>query len=313
MATEEPQPETTDQPRSPTCVWSVVESFLKWCGQTGKKANSLKQYRTRLQPLKEKFDRREFSTLTAIEIDDWLAEQSTFDDGRPKSPDTIRITVISVNLLHQYALNKKAIKERIFEKLHKPTGRKRKRLPKPNEIELIVKHSSPEFARIVRAFQNTGARPMELAGAKFEHWNRERKLIILKEHKTDKTGEDRIIPVGKKVLPILLEATAGRDSGHLFLTPRGVPWSSATLTQTFTRARIKAGLAPGLILYLIRHKVATEVCKKRGIHAAKSLLGHKSIKTTEGYVHDEDADLLANQDAIGDDAPDPDPPAPPAP
>lgn len=303
MAAEPTHPETPPEPqRSPTCVWSIVESFIRWCESDGKKPNTIKQYRTRLNPFKAHFGPREFSTLTAIEIDDWLAADGKFADGRPKAPDTRRITIISIGQLFQYAVDKCVIEKKPFARLKKPGGRRRKRAITDAEIAAIVKHSSPEFSRIFRAFLQTGARPNELASAKFEHWHKARGLIILQEHKTDHTGKDRKIPVGKKWLPILLEATGDRTEGHLFLSPRGKPWTSAALTQTFSRARKRAGLPDDLVLYLTRHKFGTELCRKKGLVSAKDAMGHGSIKTTEGYIHmDTDADLLSAQEAIGDD------------
>lgn len=289
-------------PRSAKCVSAIVEAFLRWCKAT-KKLNTFKQYRSRLTPFVTKFAQRDFASLEPIEIDDWLLEVNHFPDGRAKAPDTRRITAIALMLLQQYAIDKRVIEKKIIDKLEKPAGRKRKRLPQASEIAALEKHSSTEFARILRAFCQSGARPNELARATFENWDRQRSMIVLKEHKTDATGEARLIAVGKKLLPILEEATAGRDSGPLFLTPRGRAWTSATLSQTFARSRQKAGLPDDLILYGMRHKYATELCRKKGIHAAKSSLGHRSIKTTEGYVHDDDNDLLAAQDAVGDELP----------
>ncbi len=286
-------------PPSPTCVRSIVEAFLRACESAGKKPATIKQYSTQLKPLVAKYELREFSTLSALEIDAWLEGQGKFPNGKLKAPDTRRITIITVQQLHQYALDKLVIEKPILGRIKKPAGKKRKRRPTDAEMELLLKHSSKPFALIVRAFLQSGARPNEFATAEIHHWDKVRRMLVLTVHKTDRTGDDRLIPVGPKLLPIFLEATAGRDSGPIFLSPRGKAWTSAGLTQSFTRARKKAGLDAGIILYGTRHKFASELCKKKGIKAVQDTLGHKSIVTSQQYVHSEDDDLLEYQDAVG--------------
>lgn len=280
-------------------VQEVVEVFLDWI-RDNKAANTAKQYSTRLRPFAAAFPGREFASLEPLEIDRFLTAAGKFPDGRLKAPDTRRINVIAIQQIQRFALEKRVINAAIVGKLPKPAGRKRERLPTDDEIKIILQHSSPEFARIYRAYLTTAARPYELAAATFEHWHRDRKMIVLPHSKTsEKTGRDCKIPVGDVMAGLLLEATAGRTSGALFLSPRGQPWTSAGLTQTFTRIRNKAGLSRELVLYLARHKAASVMCKAKGIHATKEALNHASIVTTQRYVHTEDSELINNQDAVG--------------
>lgn len=284
-------------------VGEVVDIYLRWVADN-KAANTSKQYSTRLKPFRERFAAREFSTLSPLEIDDYLLAQSKFADGRQKAPDTRRINVISLQQLQAFAIDKKVIEAPIFGKLKKPAGKKRERLPTDDEIATILKHSSPEFALLFRAHLATAARPNELANATFADWNKARGLIVLPKSKTsEKTGKLCKIGVSKALLEILAESTAGRETGHLFLSPRGKPWTSAGITQTFTRIRTRANLPRDLVNYLARHKAASTICKKLGIHAAKDACNHENIATTQRYIHTEDADLVKNLDAIADTVP----------
>lgn len=135
---------------------------------------------------------------------------------------------------------------------------------------------------------------------KIEDYSRESGLIILADHKTfEATGRVRKIGVGGKLSAIIEEATAGRESGFIFLDGRGNPWTAQKLSKAYKRLCRKAGLAEDLCLYLQRHQHATEMCEKGGIHAAALSLGHASLNTTMRYVHSDDSLLAKNQDLIG--------------
>lgn len=277
-------------------VQNVVDVFLAWCAQH-RSANTHKQYSARLRPFATAFPDREFSTLTPLEIDQFLIDAGKFPDGTLKAPDTRRITAIALEQLQRFAREKKVIQEKIFDRLEKPVGRKRDRLPNEAETAKILATASPAFKLIYQALRQSGARPNELARATFEHWDQSAGVIVLDQHKTaEKTGQARRIAVGEALGKILVVATSGRTSGTLFVSPRGKPWTSAALTQTFTRLRTKAGLPSDLILYLARHEHATAICKAKGIHAAQKSLGHANIATTQRYLHTDDAELKANQD-----------------
>lgn len=295
-----------------TTVQQVVDVFLSWCGQH-RSANTLKQYSTRLKPFAVAFGTREFAALTPLEIDQYLLDAGKFPDGRLKAPDTRRINAIAIMQLQSFAVEKKVIQERIVEKLKKPTGRKRERLPTEAETQKILATASPAFRLIYQALRQSGARPNELARATFDHWDQLAGVIVLADHKTaEKTGQARRIAVGEALAKILAVATSGRTTGPLFVSPRGTPWTSAGLTQTFTRLRTRAGLPSDLILYLARHEHATAICKAKGIHAAQKSLGHANITTTQRYLHSDDAELKANQDLFQSGSLDP-PPSDPTP
>lgn len=291
-------------------VKDLVNAFMRWKGGENKKPNSLRQYSTRLKPLVAKFGSREFDSLTPLEIAEHVATQSRFTTGKKagqvKAPDTRRQDAIALNMLQEFALKMKVVKEPIFDKLKKPKGRKRKRIPTDAEIEQITKHSSPEFGRIYRGLLGCGARPHELAQAEMKHWDKTRgrsgggMIVFQEEFKTEEAAEERRIAVGRKLLPLFLEAAGDRSEGPIFLTPQGKTWTSKTLTQTFSRARTRAGLPKDLLLYLVRHRHITLVVKAKGIYAGKDAGGHKSIMTTQGYVHTEDEDLQAVQDSINE-------------
>lgn len=130
-------------------------------------------------------------------------------------------------------------------------------------------------------------------------WDRDENVIVLLKHKTaKKTGRPRRIYVGEKLQQLLLESLAGRTEGPLFLTPRGLPWTTAALSQAFARARKASGTSGELVLYLARHEHATVMVREKGLEAAADALGHTSLDTTRRYDHKQTSTLRSNQDAV---------------
>lgn len=278
-------------------VNELVKLFLAEIKESRKPA-TLRQYTHQLAPFLKHFDGRQFETLLPFEIKAYLAAVST-RNGKKLAPDTIRIRITAIEQLQNFALENKVISGTIFPKLEKPPGRRRELLYEAEDIAKIQKAASPAFWLIFQALRQCGARPSELANAQIENWNREKGLIVLRDHKTaTKTGVDRRIGVGAGMKKILEEATAGRTSGPLFVSTTGIPWTVDRLSQAFGYLRKKLGLQTGLVLYTARHWHATELCKKKGVHAAAEALGHKGLNTIMRYVKTTPKELQENQDCV---------------
>src|SRR5690606_2665561 len=108
----------------------------------------------------------------------------------PKANDTIRQTVTAWEQLQKFMLDKGIIKEEIFNYGPKPPGRKRQRIPTKLEQARVfreaLRRGKREFALLFRCLRLCGARPGELCKANVGDWDRDRGLIVLKEHKTAK-------------------------------------------------------------------------------------------------------------------------------
>lgn len=284
-------------------VKKLVEIYLNSVKQKRKPA-TVRQYSTRLKPLVRLLGDREFRSLTALELEDYLAKagrwpQGHAREGEQQSPDTLRANAIALQQLQAFAVEHKEIAEPILAKIHKPVGRLRERLPTEEETAEILKKADPAFLLIYRGLRQCGARPSELCGAKIEEINKASGCIELKHHKTEgKTGGCRRIAIGKKFGEIIREASAGRESGPIFLGPRGKPWTAANLSATYRRLRDRAGLAKDLCLYLARHEHASLLCSQKGINAAAEALGHRNIATTKRYVKTDPKELRDNQDLV---------------
>lgn len=279
-------------------VAPLIDQFLAW-HQRHSSPKTVRFYRQRLAKFRAEYGRHEFGSLTALAIDEYL-----FHAGQGMSNSTRRHNAVALTSLQAFALEHKLLPpdRKIFEKLEKPRMGRRERVPTAEEIEQLLARADPHFVRIYRALSRCGARPGELCGAKIGQVDWKQGAIVLKEHKTArKTGVDRVIPIGKKLAPLVREAIGDRSDPEapIFLNRRGNPWTSETLSSAHRRYRDKAKLDKEIVLYLARHRFATELIKQDvDIKTVGDLLGHKSITTTQRYVHRDPRELGGKQDLV---------------
>lgn len=296
---------TTDQ---------LVTQFLDWIAKR-RSPNTLRFYTARLSAFRAALGSRPWQELTPLEIDDVLLNMN---QGR--APDTVRGNVIALEQLQKFARTKLGFSQAVITDLDKPLGRERDRLPTPAEVEAIKAHSSPQFALIYQALRQSGARPNELARATVADWQVDQAVIVLTQHKTaKKTGRVRRIAVGAAMKAIIEQslhtqadaqrppALAKGEPGEiklqpetpLFTTPRGHAWTSASLSQTFARARKLAGITDKtLVLYSARHEHATILCETLDLQAAADALDHKNLNTTRRYAKTKNSKLKSNQESV---------------
>ena len=96
-----------------------------------------------------------------------------------------------------------------------------------------------------------------------------------------KGGKFRIVCCDEKTLSMVREFLEGRTMGYVFLGYKDQPIDPSTVQRFFER------YAPeGITPHKIRHSFATDLYQSsHDLSAVQQLLGHKSIKTTEIYLH----------------------------
>lgn len=79
--------------------------------------------------------------------------------------------------------------------------------------------------------------------------------------------------------------SVGRNKGPLFLSKRKKRICARSAQYIFDIAEKNLCLDKHLHCHLFRHTAATQMNQSAGVDITQSLLGHRSRKTTEGYVH----------------------------
>lgn len=132
---------------------------------------------------------------------------------------------------------------------------------------------NPESVAFLYLLILTGARRGEIAKAKWSMLKGNR--LVLTEHKTDGTGEDRHIYLPPAAMEVLDRLPKSSDTITGILTPQ----------KLWERLRVEAG-CPDLRMHDLRHSFASAAISA-GLTLAQigELLGHRSTQTTHRYAH----------------------------
>ncbi len=109
-----------------------------------------------------------------------------------------------------------------------------------------------------------------------------------------KGNKERVVPVGQRAVDGVaryLESAResilhGRQSPHLFVTPRATPFTRQGLHKLVRRYALAAGISRRISPHKLRHSFATHLVERGAdLRAVQAMLGHANIGTTEVYTH----------------------------
>lgn len=273
---------------------AIIAAFLKDCRRRNLAANSLRAYEGKLNSLVSHLDRESPKPSTPAaqrqSLKDWLHNSTHWEDGEPKSASTQAAYRATLSALIQFAIREDFIEHSPLKPgdLKRPRIPDRKRYPSEHETRQLLEAAPKAWALMYRALRLTGARPSELTGAMITDIDEVdgKRVLTIEQHKTrHQTSQDRIIPLGDHVWPIVEQAMKRRQFGPIFLNTRGQPWTVSQLSRIFRQLRDDLGLSSEYVLYCTRHEFGSKVAKKHGINEARILLNHSSIRTTQKYAH----------------------------
>ncbi|HTO11111.1 MAG TPA: site-specific tyrosine recombinase XerD [Candidatus Binatia bacterium] len=143
---------------------------------------------------------------------------------------------------------------------------------------------------ILELLYATGMRASECLGLSLEDLNLSAGYVVC----LGKGGKQRLVPVGGEALEwtrryleeVRPRDTRRRDSGRLFVNPRGGPLSRQSLWTLVRRAAAGAGLKRRVSPHVLRHSFATHLLEGGAdLRAVQAMLGHADISTTQIYTH----------------------------
>ncbi|HKB23459.1 MAG TPA: tyrosine-type recombinase/integrase, partial [Methylomirabilota bacterium] len=81
-------------------------------------------------------------------------------------------------------------------------------------------------------------------------------------------------------------STRRRDSGRLFVNPRGGPLSRQSLWAIVRHAAARAGVRGRVSPHMLRHSFASHLLEGGAdLRSVQAMLGHADIATTQIYTH----------------------------
>jgi site-specific recombinase XerD len=121
-----------------------------------------------------------------------------------------------------------------------------------------------------------------------EHIDGERLMVWVRD---GKGARDRGVPLPRPLLTRLRHywkhERAVSSTKYLFVPPNGdCPLHETTLQETFSAARKDAGINKHASIHTLRHSYATHLLESGvSLRTIQQVLGHKSMRTTELYMH----------------------------
>jgi len=192
--------------------------------------------------------------------------------------------------------------------------RRHKKIPKfLNDIELAKLLSAPDRVKnkrskkfklrdklILNLLAFTGLRKSELLNLNWDDINLGSKYLIVRNGK-NKT--DRIIPLHENVYNLLEKYLSDRlplNCKSLIIGERGKRLGISSLELIFKKYIMLSGLSgKGYSIHSLRHTFATRLLNKNvSLVKIKNLLGHKSIESTEIYLHTTGKELADSVDLL---------------
>ena len=153
----------------------------------------------------------------------------------------------------------------------------------------LLAHAKPKLIVPYLLITDCSLRPDEIARARVEHINWERKSYYNENGKS--ADASRFVPLSDRVLEALKGHVKDRKEGWLFPSKRSKETGHVhedTLAHWFATARKAAGLPESLVLYSGRHTFATDALAGTGnVAAVMHTMGHSDPETLMIYQHPE--------------------------
>jgi integrase len=289
-------------------VAELAQEFLDYA-KAHTKPKSYEFYCYFAVPFVERFGSVPAATFPPLSFTKWLDDHAGWKGSR-------RCAVIAIKRLFNWAVEQKLLEANPLKSMKRPPRRRRNRTLAPQERDFLLEHIPDEqFRDYFFALLETGCRPGEVMRVTARHVSPDGGLWVFDEHKTDHTGQARVVYLTPQMQELTRKLIGLYPEGPLFRSTRrfnGVrrPWTPNGIRCRFKRLRekvraLREQLPPerrhevpdlsGLTAYVLRHTYTTQALGNGlSTPVVATLLGHRSTKMIdEHYNHlDQEADRL---------------------
>jgi len=165
------------------------------------------------------------------------------------------------------------------------TGRKLPEILSPQEVTALFRAPTnlKHRARLMTMYAG-GLRVSEVTHLGVTDLDSQRMVIRIEQGKGRK---DRYVMLSSHLRTVLQEYwRARRPKGLLFPSPNGRPLTRESINRFFHQARRRAKITKRVYPYSLRHACATHLLESgTNIRVIQTLLGHRSLRTTQRYTH----------------------------
>jgi integrase len=278
-------------------------------------AGHVGQVRHYLTRFVQEFGDRPLKECSNADLTQWLTAHPTWKSDHSRN-NALNAVLLCFNWCHDEGL----IRYVPYRKKKVVKLRRKPRQPiTPDEYRQFMRHArnckgkrrrpAATALRVAAFFlRNTGARTGEMRAVLFRDVDFEKGVIRLTYHKTDHTGDERLIGLTGHVLRLIRSigrhrARVAKRRGlhrpctcpeaehrehlrleHVFLNSRGLPWTRSSFGKLFRVFARLAGLPARRSPYCLRHGFAVSAIEA-GLsdRAIADQLGHRSTNLIQWY------------------------------
>jgi len=151
-------------------------------------------------------------------------------------------------------------------------------------LKILDVISNPRHRLMISLLYGSGLRVSEVVNSRVQDVDIVNKLLLVHQGKGKKDRFTILPDQCLKTLKDTMGARQGRD--ELFHTLQGKKYSIRTVQVIVEKAAMKAGIPSHISCHSLRHSFATHLLESGvDVKTIKDLLGHKSVRTTMGYLH----------------------------
>jgi integrase/recombinase XerD len=204
-------------------------------------------------------------------------------DDRKVSWSRFKQTVSALRFLYRYTLDREELVPYI------PYPRGEKRLPTVLSVEEVQRFLSSipnpkHYAALMTAYA-AGLRVSEVVGLRVHDIDSQRMVIHVRQ---GKGRRDRTVMLSKQLLSVLRAYVQFVRPKEWLFPGRSPdrPLTARSLQTACPKACEASGLHKHITVHTLRHTFATHLLEAgTDVRAIQALLGHGSLRTTQGYMH----------------------------
>jgi len=290
-----------DNSNSTSSIGALITAFLEHCRrERNLAANSIAAYAQDLAEFR-RFLKPETEPV-AIRPEVLAAYRDHLSLGRRAAPATVKRRLASLRVWCRWLVRISRVEKSPFDGIQL-TVQLPKRLPRcldPEEVSRLLSRGvrGPDSYLAVAMLVTTGIRVGELASLRTSRIDPFRGAVRI----IGKGNRERTVYVTDGGLLGQITERIGESDAPLLRGQSGSAMSTAAIRRLVVAAARRGGLRRRVTPHMLRHTAAT-LLMERGVDVriVQQLLGHRSILTTQLYLHVSDAMLrsaVANADVL---------------
>jgi len=178
--------------------------------------------------------------------------------------------------------------KREWNRLDIPRPRRDTKLPlilSREEVQKILSaHKNIKHRALLTISYSAGLRVSEVRHLKISDIDSSRMLLRIEQAKGNKDRYSVLSPIALELLRVYYKLY--KPKYWLFENCYGQPVPESTAQKILKNALEKSGIKKKASIHTLRHSFATHMLEQGvSLPIIKELLGHKSLKTTSGYLH----------------------------